>query len=214
MFAGHYGIALAAKRAAPRTSVGWMFLAVQLLDILWVPTILLGIEHVRIVPGLLPASSFDFYDMPWTHSLLLAAAWSWVAYRVSKIPVIGFCVFSHWVLDFVVHWKDLPLIRGGPRVGLGLWRWRDATMITEAVILILGLLIYMRATRATKPFGRWAMPLFVVVLIAVNAMNLYGPAPEKISVLDGVWAELFYIGSALVAGWLDRFRTPSTPPPQ
>ena len=70
MFAGHYGIAFALKRAEPRVSLGTLFLAVQLVDILWGGTLLLGWEHARVVPGYLAASPIEFLDYPITHSLL------------------------------------------------------------------------------------------------------------------------------------------------
>src|ERR1700704_773658 len=111
MFVGHYAVALAAKRIAPRTSMGALFLAVQFLDILWAPAILLGIEHAQIVPGRLPASSLVFTYYPWTHGLLMALGWAWLTFRLSKNVTLGVLVFSHWLLDFIVHTPDLPLYR-------------------------------------------------------------------------------------------------------
>src|SRR5438034_8582138 len=111
MFVGHYAVALAAKRAAPGTSLGWSFFAVQFLDVLWAMAVLVGIEHARVVPGFLPASPLDLYDMPWTHSLVMALAWSWLVFRFLKAPLVALCVFSHWVLDFIAHGPDLPLLR-------------------------------------------------------------------------------------------------------
>ena len=51
MFIGHFGVALAAKRVAPKTSLGTLILAAQFLDFLWPVFVLLGIEHVRIALG-------------------------------------------------------------------------------------------------------------------------------------------------------------------
>lgn len=48
MVLAHYGLALAAKRLAPRTSLGSLVLAAQLADELWPILLLLGIEHVEI----------------------------------------------------------------------------------------------------------------------------------------------------------------------
>src|SRR3954469_3944605 len=76
MFLGHYAVALAAKRYAPRTSLGTLVLAAQLLDLLWPIFVLLGWEHVNIVPGLTAASPFDFVSYPISHSLLAAALWA------------------------------------------------------------------------------------------------------------------------------------------
>ena len=52
MFVGHYGVGFAARRADSSIPLWVLFLAVQLLDVLWAPCILLGIEKVRIVPGI------------------------------------------------------------------------------------------------------------------------------------------------------------------
>ncbi len=35
MFIGHFGVALAAKKVAPRASLGILILAAQFLDFLW-----------------------------------------------------------------------------------------------------------------------------------------------------------------------------------
>src|SRR6202007_32751 len=76
MFIGHFGVALAAKKLTPRTSLGSLFFAAQFLDLLWPILLLAGLEHVRIVAGITRMSPFDFYDYPITHSLLTAAFWS------------------------------------------------------------------------------------------------------------------------------------------
>ncbi len=212
MFVGHYAVALAAKRFSQKTSLGWTFLAVQFLDVLWVPAILLGIEHARVLPGFLPASPLVLYDMPWTHSLLMAIAWSWLAFRIFKSLVIGGCVFSHWALDYVAHVHDLPLFRGGPLVGLGLWRYRHATFVVEALLLLAGLLIYLQSTRPKTKTGDFAMPAFVVLLIVLNAYNLYGPAPRNIQML-AISGEIAYLVLAAVAAAFDRLRQPPPPEP-
>jgi hypothetical protein len=213
MFVGHYAIALAAKPLAPRISLGWTFLAVQLLDILWAPAILLGLEHARIVPGYLPASNFVFSDYPWTHSLLMAMAWSWLVFRFSKSAILGGCVFSHWALDWIVHTPDLPLFRGGPVVGLGLWHYRAGTLIVETAMLLAGLYAYMRWTRPRTPAGRFAMPLYAGVLLVVNALNLYGPPPSSMRVV-AIEGELLFLALAAIAWRLDRMREalPEEPP--
>ncbi len=213
MFVGHYGVALAAKRLAPHTSLGLTFFAVQFLDVLWAPAILTGLEHSRVIPGYLPASSLVLYDIPWTHGLLMAVAFSWLFFRLFKSAVLGACVFSHWVLDWVTHRPDLPLFRGGPLVGLGLWRYRHLTFLAETVLLLLGLLIYLQATRPRKRAGDYAMPAFVVALIALGAANLYGPPPPNIRTA-AVSAEIAYLLLALAAFGLDRLREPPPPEPQ
>jgi hypothetical protein len=51
MFLGHFGVAFALKRVEPKLSLGTLFLAVQLPDLLWGVFLLLGWEQVRIDPG-------------------------------------------------------------------------------------------------------------------------------------------------------------------
>ena len=46
MFLGHYGVAFALKRVEPKISLGTLFVATQLVDLLWGVFLLLGWEHV------------------------------------------------------------------------------------------------------------------------------------------------------------------------
>src|SRR6266702_1654805 len=139
MFLGHFAVALAAKRAAPRTSLGTLLSAALWLDLLWPVLILFGTEQVRIDPGNTAFTPLDFESYPWSHGLLPVLGWSVAAavfYRARTgyrrgAAVVGFLVFSHWVLDFVTHRPDLPLWPDGPRVGLGLWGSVAATLAVE-----------------------------------------------------------------------------------
>jgi len=85
MFVGHYGVSFAARRPSPG-SVWVLFIAVQLLDVLWAPFVLLGIEKVRIVPGITASNPLDPYYMPYTHGLLAAIA---VGRGVSGVSIRG-----------------------------------------------------------------------------------------------------------------------------
>ena len=118
MFVGHYGVAFATKKADASIPLWVLFLAVQWLDVIWAPLVLLGIERVRIVPGFTATNPLDLYYMPYTHSLVAAILWSgaaalvYGAVRPANIRtrlLVGLAVFSHWILDFIVHVPDLPL---------------------------------------------------------------------------------------------------------
>src|SRR6266516_2409047 len=159
MFVGHYGVSFAAKKAEPSIPLWVLFIAVQLLDVLWAPFVLLGLEKVRIVPGITASNPLDLYYMPYTHSLVAALFWSCVgalAYRLIARParrrtsvVVGFAVFSHWILDLVVHRPDLPLYDNSAKLGLGLWNAPALAFGLEAAILFGGSWLYLRmgATR-------------------------------------------------------------------
>jgi hypothetical protein len=51
MFIGHYAIGLLAKNNKQLPSLAMMFIAVQLLDLIWPILVLLGIESLSIDPG-------------------------------------------------------------------------------------------------------------------------------------------------------------------
>src|SRR5713101_1980836 len=145
MFVGHYGVSFAAKRGDRSIPLWALFLAVQLLDVFWSVFILTGIEKVRIVPGITASNPLDLYYMPYTHSLVAALLWSAAAFLVYRLArgreagsgaiVVAAAVFSHWVLDFIVHKPDLPLYDNTVKVGLGLWDHRALAFGLEAAVL-------------------------------------------------------------------------------
>ena len=148
MFIGHFAVAFAVKRAAPRTSLGVTFAAAQLVDMLWPIFLLLGWEQVRIEPNANPFLTLDFTSYPWTHSLAMGVVWGAVFgglyFAVTKYKrgaiVVALLVPSHWVLDAVVHVPDLPLYPGGAaRIGLGLWSSPVAAIVVEAILFLAGL---------------------------------------------------------------------------
>jgi len=121
MFLGHFAVALAAKKAGPKVSLGTLFLSVNLVDLIWPLFLLLGLEHVRIDPGNTAVTPLDFFDYPITHSLLASVGWAVAAgvvyYIITKerrgMLIVGAAVLSHWILDALTHRPDLPLIPGG-----------------------------------------------------------------------------------------------------
>ena len=214
---GHMGVALAAKRLAPRASLGVLFLAAELLDLLWPFFLLLGLEHVRISPGWTLLSPFDFYDYPITHSLATALGWSLVAglgyYAVRRdlraAWVIGIAVTSHWVLDAVVHRPDLPLAPGsGVYAGFGLWNSRAATTIAEAGIFLAGTVLYLRSTAARDAAGRYGLWALLALCAIIGVGTWVGqPPPPSVRALAigglGLWLFLPW------AWWADRHRGPA-----
>ena len=188
VFVGHFGVGLAAKTVATRTSLGWLIGAPLLLDLLWPIFLLLGWESVRFDPEATVVMPLDFVSYPISHSLLTATGWAVLAamaywtlsrYRTGAIAV-GACVLSHWVLDWIVHRPDLPLYPDGPKVGLALWNSVPATLAVEAVFFITGVWLYQRSTRATSKGGQIGWWAFVGFLLLVYAMNLLGPLPERV----------------------------------
>ena len=184
MFVGHYGVSFAAKRVAPAIPLWVLFIAVQLLDVLWAPFILLGIEKVRIVPGITASNPLDLYYMPYTHSLVAAVLWSigvLLVYRQfgprglagKAASVAGLAVLSHWLLDLLVHRPDLPLYDNTAKVGLGLWNFPAVAFALEAALLFGGMWLYF----GTAEFSRLRMVVFGVVMLGVQGYVFFGPPP-------------------------------------
>src|SRR6267378_6737190 len=208
MFVGHYGVSFAAKQAEPSIPLWVLFIAVQLLDVLWAPFVLLGIEKVRIVPGITASNPLDLYYMPYTHSLLAAVVWSVVAFFVYRAVrpappraagIVGLAVFSHWMLDFLVHRPDLPLYDNSAKVGLGLWNLPAVALGLEAALLFGGMLLYFRLGTAR----RTAMLVFGMIMLAVQVYVFFGPPPPSDKAAAGT-ALVSYIIFALVIRALER----------
>src|SRR6266567_4045988 len=133
MFIGHYGPSFAIKSLRPAIPLWLLFIAVQLVDVAWAVLVLLGIEQVRIVPGITDSNPLDLYYMPYTHSLAAAILWTGAAIVLCKplrgvrdwsaAALVGVAVFSHWVLDFLVHRPDLALYDNRGKVSLGIWNY-------------------------------------------------------------------------------------------
>jgi hypothetical protein len=215
MFIGHFGLAFAAKRVTPRTSLGTTFVAAQLADLLWPIFLLLGWEHVRIAPGGSPFLTLKFTDYPWSHSLLmevaLGIAFGALYFALTRYSrgalVVAVLVPSHWLLDLVVHVPDLPLTPGGgARFGLGLWTSPVATMVVEAIVFAVGVAIYARSTSARDRIGRYGLWSLVVFLVVLYVASTYGPPPATVKGL--ALAALIGWPLALWPWWVDRHRLP------
>lgn len=217
MFMGHYGPGFALRRAAPRLSLGWLFVAAQLLDILWALFVVFGIERAQVIPWQ-SGNRLDLYYMPFSHSLEGALAWSIIAgvvalwsvrgtehERVSAAMVVGLTVFSHWILDALVHRPDLGLLGDARKIGLSLYDHPLASMLLEAAVLVAGAVIYARETR-TRSGGRdTRLIAFVVILLVVNAVVTFGPPPPSVRV-GALFDLTVYILAALAAFVIDRER--------
>jgi membrane-bound metal-dependent hydrolase YbcI (DUF457 family) len=216
MFLGHYAVALAAKRAAPNTSLGVLVAAAQWLDLIWPVLLIAGVEHARPASGGTPFTNLQFTSYPISHSLLMAIVWGalfalayWLRTRwTSAAVILGLVVVSHWMLDWVTHVPDLPLTPGGSaRVGLGLWNSVAGTLVVELAMFVIGIAIYLRATRARDKIGSWGTWALLVVLLLLYGANFAGPPPSNERTL-GCFGLLGWL-VPLWAWWTDRHRAPA-----
>jgi hypothetical protein len=215
MYLGHFAVGFGAKSAAPRTSLGTLFLAAQFVDLLWPTFLLLGLESVRVAPGITAVTPLDFEHYPISHSFVAALGWAIAfaaTYAISRrylagTLVVGFAVASHWFLDVLTHRPDLPLAPGSDTVfGLGLWNDLPATVVVELALLGAGVALYVRSTCPADGAGTWGLWGLVGFLLLTYAGNLFGPPPPSAEVIAWVGQAQWIL--VVWAYWLDRHRAP------
>jgi membrane-bound metal-dependent hydrolase YbcI (DUF457 family) len=213
MFIGHIAVALAAKRAAPKTSLGTLLVACEWPDLLWPLLLLAGVERVRIAPGITRVTPLDFTSYPISHSLLADLGWGLLLaglYLIWKKNSRGavwvfFCVLSHWGLDALVHRPDLPLYPGSStRVGLGLWNSLGGTLVLEVGMFLGALALYLKSTRARDRAGTWALASLVALLLVLYFGSLFSPPPPSATAV--AFAGLFMWILVPWGNWIERHR--------
>jgi hypothetical protein len=180
MFVGHYGPSLAAKALDKSIPLWVLFLAVQLVDIFWAIFVLLGIEKVRIVPGITATNPLDLYYMPYTHSLVAAVLWS----------ILAMIVF-----------RAIPKFKGRTAALI----IAVIAFLLEAVFLFGGMYYYLRTTRPLTSGGRYGMVAFGIVMLGIQSLVFFGPPPPS-EKAPAVMALASYFVFAWVAYRLERKR--------
>lgn len=190
MFAGHFGLAAAVKAKTPEVPLWALVVSTQLLDVVFVPLFLTGVETMEPVGAGGYGGSIIHAD--YTHSLLGALLLSLLAGLFAVRlwgrrggMVIGAVVFSHWLLDLVVHRADLPILPGNagdlPLLGFGLWTSAAASMTVEAALLAAGFALYARSLTGSKQgqtnrVVRWAaigtMGLLLVLSLLADVQGI------------------------------------------
>jgi hypothetical protein len=209
MYMGHYGVPFAVRPILRDVPLWVWFIATQWLDILWAVLVLGGVEKFRIVPGFTESSPLDLFYQPYTHSLPGALVWSLLLglivalclsrrrtrpLSVSQNPIsplsghpafatitllIAAASFSHWLLDFIVHTRDLPLYDDSAKVGLGLGRHLALSLALELMLLGLGAWIYARRMPFATTAGRCVFWAFITILAAFQVGYEFGPLPAS-----------------------------------
>jgi hypothetical protein len=214
MFLGHFGVAFAAKSAAPAISLGMLFVAAQFADLLWPILVLAGVERVEIHPGITAVTPLDFIHYPYSHSLVALVAWGVAlgfGYRIVRdggwraFWVIAALVVSHWVLDVLVHRPDMPLSLGeSTKVGLGIWNSVALSVALELAMFGGCVAIYARITRAVDRVGTWAFAGLIAFFLVIYAGAVFGPPPPSVQAVAwsgiGMWILVAW------AYWVDKHR--------
>lgn len=216
MFISHFALGFAAKKAAPAVSLGALFLAGQLADLLWPTLVLLGVEHVAVEPGATRVTPLNFISYPYSHSLLTLCVWGLLLggiyavatrARAAAAITLALLVVSHWVLDVISHRPDLPLTpQGTARFGLNLWSSAPGTLIVEFALFLIGVALYVQSTRARDRIGSVGLWALVGFLAVTMIANVFGPPPPSASAV--AWAAQALWLLVIWAYWVDHHRYP------
>ncbi|WP_276389421.1 metal-dependent hydrolase [Eudoraea chungangensis] len=208
MFIGHYGIGLLAKKNKQLPSLAIMFIAVQLLDLIWPILVLLGIESLSIDPGNTKLTHLNFEFYPYSHSLFMALMWSiifglcYLLFTKNKKGslILGALVMSHWILDFITHRPDLPIAPFSDlKVGLGLWNYPVLETILELSLFGIGAFLYFKSPNFKRKIAFWLLVLFLLI---VHMMNLLSPPPP--SVVAVAWSANLMWLIVIWAWWIEK----------
>lgn len=216
MFAGHVGAAMAIGRAERRVNVGVLIFAAMSLDfVLWL-LVILGWESVTI-PANFNTTHQPEFVFPYSHSFLASVVWSALAgaatflwypgldrAKLRAAAFVSAAVFSHWLLDALVHAPELP-IAGASSAKVGLWLWQDMPMAlaVEACIALAGLYLFVFGASLSRVKKLWLLVLSLLIVGFTLAGMTIAPTPPSVVAMAGSSLVTIVIVSA-VAGWLGR----------
>jgi len=184
MYAGHFAAAFALKRAQPRAPTWALLLGAGFLDVLFGIFVLLGVERASLTPGRSPGFSLDFID--WSHSLAASLFWA-ALFGLAFLPrgraialTLGLAVFSHFVLDLLMHPHDLALWpHARAHLGLGLWvRWPVGWWWFELAFIGACLAAYVSGSRRDRSYGGRALWACAVIVL-LHVLNSPWTSPAK-----------------------------------
>ncbi|MEO7773605.1 MAG: hypothetical protein ABIT36_04630 [Steroidobacteraceae bacterium] len=216
MFVGHIGAALAIGRVERRVNVGVFIAAAFTLDLaLWI-FVLLGVESVSI-PADFASTHQPEYMFPYSHGLLASLAWSVLAGiatfaasarlqqgRLRAAVFVGAAVFSHWLLDALVHVPELPITgTASTKVGLALWQNMPVALGVEVVVVLAGLWLFIQGNRLSRAK---AVSLTMLCLLlsgfTVVGMTIAPPPPSAIAMAATSLATLVIVCALVI--WIGR----------
>lgn len=213
MFAGHIGVALALGRFERRLNVAVFVVSALLLDALLWLFVLLGWESVHIPVDFSATHQPDFV-FPWSHGLAAAVGWSVLAAALMRFAdargkampalLVAAAVFSHWLLDALVHRPELPLMgAASAKLGLALWDNMPVALAVEAAMVVLGLGLFLPGCCLSRGKAL-ALAALSLLMLAFTAIGMtVAPAPPSARAMAASSAATLLVVCGLFA-WLGR----------
>jgi len=198
MFVGHFAVAFLLWKIFPQVPLPAILIAVSFPDLLWSILVPAGIEKVRINPDSPLQKFIVFEKFPYSHSLVLGSALSLpvgllIAGLLNNPLVVPMFVAgsaSHWLLDTVVHLKDLPVLGfdGDRKVGAGLWRRGPLAFVVEYAFYVIVTL-----------FTLSGLPLVYALIMggvfhAINLPSFFGSNRKNTVKSSNAYAGLALVG--------------------
>lgn len=206
MYIGHYAAAAAILAAAPNTPVLPIAVAVAYPDLLWPLLVYLRKEKVKVEPLNPLQKAIKFTSYPHSHSLVRSAVLDLVPAIVMGLLYqsvwVGFWFWigalSHWLLDAIVHIRDLPVFgrKGKDRyVGLGLWNLPKLAFILEYVFFAITILL-------TASPSHWSGLLTGgLILHLFNLNSFFGFSKKLAPKSSKQFATLALVGFVIAIWW-------------
>jgi hypothetical protein len=187
VFVGHLAVAFGAKKIGPELPLGAAVAAAFGLDLLWPVLLLGGLETVRVNPNDTAFTHLAFESYPWSHSLLMSVVWAGLAGVLAARALrsarsgwlVAGLVVSHWLLDWVTHGPDLPLVPGGASYGLGLWNSIPATLGVEGGLFCVAVWFYLRSTQANGRPGTVGLYAMLALCVGLWVSQPWAPPPPS-----------------------------------
>jgi hypothetical protein len=211
---GHAAVALGASRAEPRINVGLLIFAAFLADFLLGIFAAFGLEQAHVPPNFATRHYLTF-TFPYSHGMVSLLLWGillgglfcWLDRRdrTRAFLVVAALVFSHFLLDALVHVPELPLLgENSPKIGLALWNHLPLELTLETLMAIAGLAIYWRL--GGSRVSRWGIAIFTLLLTALTWTQLFITRPPSPSQLIPNWIIAPLVFAAIPFAF-DRKRT-------
>lgn len=217
MTTGHFGLATGVTAFSRRVPLWALMIASYLMDIVFIVLVAVGLESFAPMNPAHPAYGQVIIHAYYSHSLagaiVLAAAAALVGGAIwgkRNGLVLGAVVLSHWVLDLVVHRPDLPILPGNagnlPLLGFGLWNLPAVSAAVELAIVITGVYLYYRSSRAAAAVSggperkQRTRALLAVMVTAVLLVLLL--VSDLLALPTGVGL-LIMVLLVVLCGWLD-----------
>ena len=218
MFAGHLAAGLVLKKVERRLNIGWIFFATLFHDFLLGILVLLGIEQVHI-PANFAQTHYLTFTFPYSHGLAASIVWSLLGFGITYGLLsnwspserrqaglaISLAVFSHFVLDWMVHIPEIPLLGdSSPKIGLGLWNNPPLALTLEAILVLAGFVYYLYVVKPKTNLARYglgALVLFITTLTITGMLFSTTPPPAAGASISWIF-QPFLIGG--LAYWFDK----------